>query len=148
MNLKHRIGVLNDTAIQKDAYLKGRAHVKRETGSEKNACAATCCVYHGLMGVSIGLHLNTDQVRRALFNIGYELVGKQPDWELIEPGDVLFAEDVNNNGMPDHVCIAVGKPDAQGHCLVLDNYYDHPHSRNMLTGTRTPLDFYLSLRDK
>ena len=137
--------LLNDKWKQQIAYSTGRDMVEtvNPDGSERNACAAVCSIWHILRGTLDKVYWNTKDLGNALRAEGYNHIGTQAEWRLVRPGDVLFSEDDNNNNIPDHVYIACGTPDDTGHCDVLDNYEPVPHRRNLLKGRRTPLAFFL-----
>lgn len=147
MRIEQRLEALHNTKNQQGCYTRGRAFVFKATGSTKNACAAVCSEYLKLMGHNIGSKYNTGQVHKGLHSIGYEIVGDLDQWKDVQPGDILFAIDKNNNGMPDHVCICYSRPTVDGSCLVLDNYAPRPKMRNLTAGRRLPLLFFMRYTD-
>lgn len=141
------VDLMNDkewqAAIESDnfrtiAYGAGRDWIESITGEEKNACAAVHSAALILRGLFDKLCRNTDQVHQECLRLG---MVKFTSWETIRVGDTLFAEDDNNNGIPDHVFLAASVPDSKGFLDVFDNYGAKTYRRNLLKGKYTAFMF-------
>lgn len=138
---------LHQTNYTQLFYGAGRDLVEGITGKEKNACAAVASAALMVWGVFKVPQINTRDFERQL--IATKMFEKYYTSSQIQPTDVLFSEDTDpKNGMPDHVYIAVERPQDDGQCSVFDNYSPAPHLRNLGKGPRTPFAYGYHFKEK
>lgn len=77
---------------------------------------------------------------------GYQIIR---DVKQVMPLDLIVTLDLNHNGAPDHVGLAMGHPGSAPRydVMFLDNQSGfEPHMRNLGKGTKTPMDYAIRLR--
>ncbi len=128
---------------QRRAYSMGRQYVKAATGSTRNACVATATAYLTNAGLLPKQLLNTRQLMVALGR--WTRIDNASD---VQRGDVVFSQDNNHNGTPDHVVIALSDCTDGVSVECVDNQNaGNPYHRNLVNGCKTPMWFALRTDD-
>lgn len=103
-----------------------------------------CGLFLSLLLQEAGIDVHTEPVAQKLADAlaarGWK---KITDLESVKPGDVGVTEDLNNNGLADHIFLVIRKRDASGNVSIADNQADHPHSRNLHGGGKTPTAYLM-----
>ena len=140
------LDAVNSEAIRKNVRTSAREYVYNRFGSYANACATTASIWLQYSKVLTNgeIYTYTSNLATALINRGCERIDNAKD---VRAGDVIFNIDSNGNRAPDHVVIAVGKPDRKLRVMVVDNQRNgNPYLRNLVKGYPWKLPMWYALR--
>lgn len=141
------LDAVNNEAIRKNVRAAAREYVYNHFGSYANACATTASIWlqYSKLLTNGEIYAYTSNLATALLNRGCERIDHAKD---VRAGDIIFNIDSNGNRAPDHVVIAVEKPDTKTmRVRVIDNQNNgNPYVRNLVKGYPWKLPMWYALR--
>lgn len=110
----------------------------------RDACAVTLSLALKRAGLEqLALDASAEGLARKLKALGWQVADQA---EEPHPGDVFVTEDLNGNGLADHIGLVIC-PSAPGWFVAGDNqmgnYGGHPYRRNIGPGKKTPVAYWL-----
>jgi len=135
------LDAVDKPTIRKQVWTFGR----KATGGP-NACAATASYWLQQSRILTPgeVYKWTSTLSEALVNRGCTRIDNARD---VRASDIIFNVDSNGNRAPDHVVIAVAKPDQKLRVMVVDNQRNgNPYLRNLVKGYPWKLPMWYALR--